>query len=210
MHDPDYLEDNIAVVERDLVAGKVQNLPAYLLVALRKDYRPAAVRIRTASADSAGSPELIESHESPGISLDRLRTQLLAMRLQAALDRLDPAERTALERDYIVRLEQGNGFEARLILGPVSYTHLFCRLEHVFNDLLNLFKRNDLLFKTFRVRKVFKNQMFITPNAVSYTHLTRRAFCTKRWCWWMTRWLQSAPLIWIIARCGSTLRSWRW
>ncbi|CDH45922.1 replication initiation protein [Candidatus Contendibacter odensensis] len=117
MHDPDYLEDNIAVVERDLVAGKVQNLPAYLLVALRKDYRPAAVRIRTASADSAGSPELIESHESPGISLDRLRTQLLTMRLQAALDRLDPAERTALERDYIVRLEQGNGFEARLILG---------------------------------------------------------------------------------------------
>lgn len=116
MHEPDYLEDNIAVVERDLVAGKVQNLPAYLLVALRKDYRPVAARIGTASADSAGSPDLIECHES-GVSLDRLRTQFLTMRLQAALDRLEPVEREALERDYIVRLERGNSFEARLILG---------------------------------------------------------------------------------------------
>ncbi len=43
--------------------------------------------------------------------------QFLAARLQAALDRLSQAERNALEGDYVTRLEQGDGFEARLILG---------------------------------------------------------------------------------------------
>jgi len=129
MHEPDYLEDNIAVVERDLVAGKVQNLPAYLLVALRKDYRPVAARIGVASTDSAGVPELIECRQPREVlSLDRLRTQFLTVRLQAALERLDPVEREALERDYIVRLERGNSFEARLILGLYRKSGLNSRI----------------------------------------------------------------------------------
>ena len=37
--EPAYLEDEIAVVERDLIAGKAHNLPAYLLAALREDCR---------------------------------------------------------------------------------------------------------------------------------------------------------------------------
>ena len=117
--EPMYLEDNIAIVERDLAAGKVQNLPAYLLAALREDYRPQAQRgVSVASpavSEAEGSVE--QGAEAPETVLERLRTQFLALQLQTALDRLAPAEREALERDYIARLEQGDGFESRLIRG---------------------------------------------------------------------------------------------
>ena len=116
-HEPGYLEDNIAVVERDLAAGKVHNLPAYLLAALRQDYRPAAVPGPTLSPTPATEPDLAGNGESPAEREQRLRTQFLAAHLQAALDRLSQAERNALEGDYVTRLEQGDGFEARLILG---------------------------------------------------------------------------------------------
>lgn len=118
-HAPRYLEDNIAVVERDLAAGKVRNLPAYLLAALREDYRPAAAPRRLSNPEVAsGSVDAGEEAGEPATErLERLRTQFVAEQLQAALERLSPAERAALERDYIARLERGDGFEARLILG---------------------------------------------------------------------------------------------
>ncbi len=120
LHDPSYLEGNIAVVERDLVAGKVHNLPAYLLAALREDYRPAATQAEIIATEFTRSVDVSRHHEPcepPAVLLDRLRTQFLSARLQAALDRLEPAERGVLEHDYIARLEQGDGFESRLILG---------------------------------------------------------------------------------------------
>ena len=111
--DPAYLEDNIAVVERDLIAGKVHNLPAYLLAALREDYRtPALDEPDSAHAASGSQPD-----RAPAARLDEWRTRFLTMRLQAALERLTPVERELLERDYVTRLGQGNGFEARLLLG---------------------------------------------------------------------------------------------
>lgn len=115
-HDPDYLEGNIAVVERDLSAGKVLNLPAYLVAALREDFRPAP-RLQTAVASSAAAVESAERAETPEARRERLRTQFQAGRLQAALEGLNPLERAALERDYLTRLEQSDGFESRLILG---------------------------------------------------------------------------------------------
>jgi len=116
-HAPDYLEDNIAVVEQDLIAGKVHNLPAYLLAALREDYRPAAARGRKPSPEPAPAVEPAEKIESPAVLEARARTRFLAARLQAALDRLTPAERDGLEADYVAHLERGDGFEARLLLG---------------------------------------------------------------------------------------------
>jgi len=123
-HDPGYLEGNIAVAERDLAAGKVHNLPAYLLAALREDYRavkalaPAAVKaLAPAAVPDAAAPDRVDPDDAPEVRQECLRTQFLTARLQAALDRLSEAERQALEADYVVRLEQGDGFEARLILG---------------------------------------------------------------------------------------------
>ncbi|MBE2293922.1 MAG: replication initiation protein [Phycisphaerales bacterium] len=116
----DYLEDNLNVVECDLAAGKVHNLPAYLLAALREDYRPTVARNRSsnlvvvtnADTNTAGSLS-----EAAAARLDRLRTQFAAEQLQAALERLSSTERAALEQDYITRLERGDSFEARLLLG---------------------------------------------------------------------------------------------
>ena len=116
-HQPAYLEDNIAVVERDLAAGKVHNLPAYLLAALREDYRPAEARARPAPSASDRTVAPTAGGSAPAVSVDRLRTQFAACRLQAALDRLNQAERERLERDYLTWLEQGGGFESQLILG---------------------------------------------------------------------------------------------
>jgi hypothetical protein len=116
-HQPAYLEENIAVVERDLAAGKVHNLPAYLLAALREDYRSAEARVRPTPSASDQTVAPIAGCSPPAVSVDRMRTQFAADRLQAALDRLSPAEREKLERDYLTRLEQGGGFESQLILG---------------------------------------------------------------------------------------------
>lgn len=114
--DPAYLEDNIAIVERDLIAGKVHNLPAYLLAALREDYRTTAYDQPVAPVAPV-APNRAESSKIPATRLDGPRTQFLADRLQAALARLTPAERERLEGDYVARLEQGDGFESQLILG---------------------------------------------------------------------------------------------
>lgn len=128
--EPAYLEDNIAIVERDLAAGKVQNLPAYLLAALREDYRPQAQRgVFVASPVVSGAQGSVEQGaEAPEMVLERLRTQFLALQLQTALDRLTPAEREALERDYIARLEQGDGFESRLLRGLYRKSGLRSRI----------------------------------------------------------------------------------
>ena len=117
-HAPAYLEDNMAVVERDLAAGKVHNLPAYLLAALREDYRPAAPRRLADPVTGSGSAgAVVEAGEPAAERLERLRTQFVADRLQAALEHLTPMEQATLKQDYVARLERGDGFEARLILG---------------------------------------------------------------------------------------------
>lgn len=116
LHKPEYLEENIAVAERDMAAGKVNNLPAYLVAALRQDYRPAK-GAKAMLPQQVVALEQTPENTPPEMTEERLRTQLLAARLQAALDQLTPAERKALEADYVLHLEQGNSFEARLILG---------------------------------------------------------------------------------------------
>jgi hypothetical protein len=126
-HEPAYLEENLAVVERDLIAGKVLNLPAYLLAALREDYRSAPNSVEPAArgqpapalpAGSSGSANAAAGRGgSPEVQRQHLRTQFVAARLQAALDRLTPAEQAALESDYVAQLAGGNGFESQLILG---------------------------------------------------------------------------------------------
>jgi len=113
-----YLEGNIAIVEHDLATGKVQNLPAYLLAALRDDYRPAAAQIQQVLISAPDSSPIVDpTGESPAVRMERLRLQFQAEGLQAALDRLTPDERRALEEDYVAQLEQSQGFEMRLILG---------------------------------------------------------------------------------------------
>ena len=128
-HDLAYLEGNIAVVERDLAVGKVQNLPAYLLAALRNDYRPATAQTPLAVVNALDSPTVVEPpSELPEARMERLRLRFQAERLQAALDRLTPDERQALEQDYVMHLEQSQGFEMRLILGRYRKNGLSSRM----------------------------------------------------------------------------------
>lgn len=122
--DPAYIEDNIAVVERDLIAGKVHNLPAYLLGALREDYR-TPVQSEPAPVSVTGG---VHPVRVPATRLDDLRTRFLTLRLQVALERLSPVERELLERDYVARLGQGDGFEARLLLGLYRKSGLNSRM----------------------------------------------------------------------------------
>ncbi len=120
-HTHAYLEENIAVVERDLVAGKVHNLPAYLLAALREDYRSVEARsqLKDGKYDANCSRGLSHADSSGGLAAtqeQQLSTRSLAKQLQAALDGLTPQEQTLLERDYVLQLGQSDGFESHLIL----------------------------------------------------------------------------------------------
>lgn len=120
-HPVSYLEGNLTVVERDLAAGKVHNLPAYLLAALREDYRPVVALGRSPFTAPNSSADLPQQLQSANVTVETAdadtEARLLAERLQAALDRLNSSEREALEAAYIARLERGDGFETQLILG---------------------------------------------------------------------------------------------
>ncbi len=127
-YDSAYLEGNIAIVEHDLATGKVQNLPAYLLAALRDDYRPATAQTQLISVSAPDSSPESEPGELPQTRMERLRRQFQAECLQATLDRLTPDERQALEEDYVAQLEQSQGFEMRLILGRYRKNGLSSRM----------------------------------------------------------------------------------
>ncbi len=117
-YEPAYVEGNIAVVEQDLAAGKVQNLPAYMLAALRHDYRPVSTQTRLVPVSPPKMPPVTDTpKESPVARQERLRIQFQSERLETALNRLTPDERRALEQDYVTHLEESQGFEMRLILG---------------------------------------------------------------------------------------------
>lgn len=130
-HDPAYLEGNIAIVRHDLAAGKVQNLPAYLLSALRHDYRPVV-----AYSNETSSTGLVVNNSTgdAGIrqmspqTLEELRAQFQNERINVTLERLSAAQRQTLEQDYVTYLEQNSGFEMRLILDRYRKNGLSSRM----------------------------------------------------------------------------------
>ena len=97
----DYILENLAVVERDYLAGKVDNLPGYTVAALKHDYRPKATPFEAAQTGQRQSAQTRrEQRAQAQAQLQRLQSDWDRRRLQAALDGLTAAEREALESRF--------------------------------------------------------------------------------------------------------------
>lgn len=97
----DYIRENLAVVERDYLAGKVDHLPGYTVAALKHDYRPRATPFEAAQTSQRQAAQTRrEQRAQAQAQLQRLQSDWDRRRLQAALDGLTAAEREALESRF--------------------------------------------------------------------------------------------------------------
>jgi hypothetical protein len=107
--DDAYIEENLAVVEQDYRAGKVQNLRAYTVAALRDDYRIRKSALETSQeAAEQGKKQQKHRQEQARQRLDSLRKEFEAERLDQALAALGDLGRRDLEWDFQAMLQGAN------------------------------------------------------------------------------------------------------
>jgi hypothetical protein len=107
--DDAYIEENLAVVEQDYRAGKVQNLRAYTVAALRDDYRIRKSALEAnAEAAEQGKKQQKLRQEQARQRLDGLRKEFEAERLDQALAALGDLGRRDLEWDFQAMLQGAN------------------------------------------------------------------------------------------------------
>ncbi|MEZ5583434.1 MAG: replication initiation protein [Candidatus Competibacteraceae bacterium] len=96
-----YVMENLDIVERDYLAGKVQTLPAYTRSALQADYRPKLSRIEQAQHQGAVSVrEQTLKREKASEALEHLQRDFRRARLQAALEQISPQEHEVLRTRF--------------------------------------------------------------------------------------------------------------
>jgi hypothetical protein len=107
-HDAAYIDGVLAIVERDFRAGKVENLAAYTLAALKADYRPKpAPRQLARTAARAARHEQQDLAEQAVAERDR-EAQAARQALKDALDALPPARRQALRAEFVAAIDAGS------------------------------------------------------------------------------------------------------
>jgi plasmid replication initiation protein len=96
-----YVMENLDIVERDYLAGKVQTLPAYTRSALQADYRPRLSRIEQAQHQGTVSArEQTLKREKASEALKHLQRDFRRARLQAALEQTSPQEHEVLRTRF--------------------------------------------------------------------------------------------------------------
>lgn len=112
-HDESYIRDNLKVIDRDYQAGKVKNLPAYTLAALKNDYRPKKSPYEIKQAEQkASAKKKAEWAKHAHDRLEALQRDFQRHRMQEALDRLSPEESQDL-KDRFLQKQKDNRFFAR-------------------------------------------------------------------------------------------------
>jgi hypothetical protein len=97
----EYLEGNLAVVEKDYRAGKVRDLPRYTASAIKEDSRPKRSPYeRDAEKKRSIRRNAIDRQKREQGELESLRNEFEAMRLENALKRLSPEEKGDLEARF--------------------------------------------------------------------------------------------------------------
>lgn len=106
-HDAAYIDGVLAIVERDFRAGKVENLAAYTLAALKADYRPKpAPRQLARTAARAARREQHDLAEQAVAERDR-EDQAARQALKETLDALPSARRQALRAEFVAAIDAG-------------------------------------------------------------------------------------------------------
>lgn len=98
VHEESYITENLDLVEQQYLAGKVENLPAYTLIALKRDYRPKMSPYEAArTAQKQKKRSRLEEEKTHQEKLARLRLEWESEVLEKKLMRLTDTERKRLE-----------------------------------------------------------------------------------------------------------------
>jgi plasmid replication initiation protein len=97
----EFVRENLEVVEQAYQAGKVKNLPAYALAALKSDYRPKKTPVeQEAEEEKKSKKRRIEEEQQEQRRLETLKGEFVANRIQEALQKLGDSERQRFEERF--------------------------------------------------------------------------------------------------------------
>ena len=106
-HDEALVADVLAVVEQEYRAGKVENLPAYTISAIRGDFRRKPAPFERAKREQSAQRKQAAERQLQEEELQELEASFEAQRLDAALSALSPSERETLKNAFCQALEEG-------------------------------------------------------------------------------------------------------
>ncbi|MBI4665225.1 MAG: replication initiation protein [Nitrospinae bacterium] len=125
-HEYGYIMENLDVVEKQCRSGRVQNVPAYTVTAIREDYRPRKTFIQAEMAAKEAEKKKARTKKAREEILKRLLDEFDAKSLEKAIHVLKPKEKEKLQGDFLqhVRGESflsqyyaRNGFENMVVKG---------------------------------------------------------------------------------------------
>lgn len=100
-YDEAYIAENLNLVEQQYLAGKVENLPAYTLTALKTDYRPKVSPYEAArSAEKKEKKNRLAEEKRQQEKLERIRNEWEAEVFTQKLNRMAAGQREELERRF--------------------------------------------------------------------------------------------------------------
>ena len=112
-YDEPYIQGNLDIVDRDYQAGKVKNLPAYTVGAIKTDYRPTKIdyEIKQAEKKQAAKKQIAITEQADE-RLQALQGEFQSHRIQQALEQLSQEREKAL-RERFMQKQKGDRFFAR-------------------------------------------------------------------------------------------------
>ena len=140
-HEVAYVQDVLKVVERDYLAGKIENLPAYTVAAIKDDYRNRLLPVEITEVSPASAVETAQEQrrESACRQLEHLSREFEKEKLQHALECLSAADRASLEERFLEAHKDNLAFRKWLKRG----------FQHVaVQSLFRVFASKELLAAT--------------------------------------------------------------
>lgn len=100
-HDDQFIEANLDIVEKSYEAGKVENLPAYTIMALKTDFRPKMSPYEAAkAAKKEAEKKRIKQESSRRERLEQLRNEWEAAEFTNRLNGMGAIKRKELEKRF--------------------------------------------------------------------------------------------------------------
>lgn len=125
-HDVDYINGNLAVIDKDRKKNNVKNLVAYVMAAMRDDYRPKADVTADGPADTAQEQKRLNE------MIEEYRSSIIKEHIKS----LSSAARHSLEQEFLVSVKEDRVAEVLLRDGGLSHP--------VMKERFNLFAQSKL------------------------------------------------------------------
>lgn len=104
-HEESYIIENLDIVEKACRAGKVAKVPAYTMTALKEDYRPKKSFLEEEKEVEEKELKVRQEQIRRREIFEKLKMELEANRLEAAINKLSAAKRKTLDKEFLESLQ---------------------------------------------------------------------------------------------------------